>query len=286
MIAVASLMTGSAAAAFIAGMIAFFAPCCSGVMMPTYLAAISGHKPLRTAMLTAIYVAGVAVIVWPITMGAGVIGQWTSRFHPQLFVIGGLMLLATAAALWRGTMLSLPFARQPEMTGSVGSVFLLGVFSGAITACCAPVLAGAVALSALNGSALGGFILGGAYITGIVFPLVIIALFFTGAKAKARARDWKFTIRLGNYVKPTSLSRLVGTAVFGGFGLFFVVVAVTGQSRRALGFQRSMSAYLNNHVAPYAAHVSNWVAWPALALFVTVLVVAVVRSLKKESTHE
>lgn len=216
-------------------------------------------------------------------MGAGAIGQWTSRFHPQLFVIGGLMMLATAAGLWRGTMLSLPFARQPEMTGSV---FLLGVFSGAITACCAPVLAGAVALSALNGSALGGFILGGAYIAGIVFPLVIIALFFTGAKGKARARGWKFTIRLGSYMKATSLSRLVGTAVFGGFGLFFVVTAVTGQSRRALGFQRSMSAYLNNHVAPYAAHVSNWVAWPALALFVAVLVAVVVRSLKKESTHE
>lgn len=283
--AAASLMTGSAAAAFVAGMIAFFAPCCSGVMMPTYLAAISGHKPLRTAMLTAIYVAGVSVIVWPITMGAGAIGQLTSRFHPELFVIGGLMLLATATALWRGTMLSLPFARQPEMTGSVGSVFLLGVFSGAITACCAPVLAGAVALSALNGSAIGGFILGGAYILGIVFPLVVIALFFTGAKRKAR--DWKFTIRWGSYVKPTSLSRLVGTTVFGGFGLFFVVAAVTGQSRRALGFQRSMSAFLNNHVAPYATHISNWVAWPALAMFVAVLFAVVVRSLrKKEPTNE
>lgn len=248
-----SLMTGSAAAAFVAGMIAFFAPCCSGVMMPTYLAAISGHKPLRTAMLTAIYVAGVAAVVWPITMGAGAIGQLASRFHPELFVIGGLMMLATATALWRGTMLSLPFVRQPEMTGSVGSVFLLGVFSGAITACCAPVLAGAVALSALNGSALGGFILGGAYIMGIVFPLVIIALFFTGAKARAKASDWKFTIRLGRYGKSTSISRVVGTAVFGAFGLFFVVMAVTGQSRRALGVQRSMSTYLNNHVAPYAA---------------------------------
>jgi cytochrome c biogenesis protein CcdA len=280
-------MTGSAAAAFVAGMIAFFAPCCSGVMMPTYLAAISGHKPLRTAMLTAIYVAGVAAIVWPITMGAGAIGQLASRFHPELFVIGGLMMLATAIALWRGTMLSLPFARQPEMTGSVGSVFLLGVFSGAITACCAPVLAGAVALSALNGSALGGFILGGAYILGIVFPLVIIALFFTGAKARGKAGDWKFTIRLGSYVKSTSISRLVGTAVFGGFGLFFVVAAVTGQSRRALGFQRSMSTYLNNHVAPYATHVSNLIAWPVLALFVAGLIAVVIRSLrKKETTHE
>lgn len=129
-----TLLGGSAAAAFIAGMIAFFAPCCSGVMMPTYLAAISGHKPLRTARLTAIYVAGVSTIVWPITMGAGAIGQFTNRFHVELIVIGGLMLLATAFVLWRGSMLSLPLGRQPEMTGTVGSVYLLGIFSGAVTA--------------------------------------------------------------------------------------------------------------------------------------------------------
>ena len=38
------LMAGSLAAAFAAGMVAFFAPCCAGVMMPAYLAAISGGR--------------------------------------------------------------------------------------------------------------------------------------------------------------------------------------------------------------------------------------------------
>ncbi len=278
-----TLLGGSAAAAFIAGMIAFFAPCCSGVMMPTYLAAISGHKPLRTARLTAIYVAGVSTIVWPITMGAGAIGQFTNRFHVELIVIGGLMLLATAFVLWRGSMLSLPLGRQPEMTGTVGSVYLLGIFSGAVTACCAPVLAGAVALSALNGTILSGFALGGAYILGIVFPLVIIALFFTGAKRTFR--DPRVTISLGSYRKQTSLSRLVGTVVFGAFGFLFVGLALTGQSRRELNFQRSFNAFLNQHLATIAGNVPNWLAWPALAVFVTALVVLVGKSTRKKEPN-
>jgi cytochrome c-type biogenesis protein len=271
-----TLLSGSAAAAFVAGMIAFFAPCCSGVMMPTYLAAISGNRPLKTARLTAIYVAGVATIVWPITLGAGAIGQFTNRFHPQLFVVGGLMLLATAVVLWRGSMLRVPWARQPEMTGTIGSVYLLGIFSGAVTACCAPVLAGAVALSALNGTILGGFALGGAYILGIVFPLVVIALFFMGAQHQLR--DPKFTFSLGRYQKSTSLARVVGTFIFGSFGLFFIATALTGQSRRELGFERTLNSFLTQHLASAAGHVSNWFAWPVLVLFVAALVAVVIRS--------
>jgi cytochrome c-type biogenesis protein len=276
-----TIMGGSAAAAFVAGMIAFFAPCCSGVMMPTYLAAISGGNRFRIARLTAIYVAGVAAIVWPITLGAAAIGQWTNRFHPQLFVIGGLMMLFTAVTLWRGSMLPLPIP-QPELTGTAGSVFLLGVFSGAATACCAPVLAGAVALSALQGTWLGGFLLGGAYILGIVFPLVILALVFHGAKG--RVRDPKFTLALGAYRKRISLSRLVGALVFGASGLFFIGLALTGESQSGNGVQRWISAQLNHHVAAHAGQVPNWLVWPALALFTAGLIFLVFRPRKEPSS--
>ncbi len=274
-----TIMGGSAAAAFVAGMIAFFAPCCSGVMMPTYLAAISGGNRFRTARLTAIYVAGVAAIVWPITLGAGAIGQWTNRYHPQLFVIGGLMMLFTAAVLWRGSMLPMPI-RQPELTGTAGSVFILGVFSGAATACCAPVLAGAVALSALNASWIGGFALGGAYILGIVFPLVILALAFSGAKKKVR--DPKFTLSIASYRKRISVSRFVGTLVFGASGLFFIGLALAGESQSGNRMQRWISAQLNHHLAAHAGGVPNWITWPGLALFAATLIFVVLRPRKKE----
>ncbi len=63
------LLGGSLAAAFAAGMVAFFAPCCAGVMLPAYLAAIGGGRRLKVARLSALYIAGVTVVVLPITMG-------------------------------------------------------------------------------------------------------------------------------------------------------------------------------------------------------------------------
>jgi cytochrome c-type biogenesis protein len=270
-----TIMGGSAAAAFVAGMIAFFAPCCSGVMMPTYLAAISGNSRIRMARLTAVYVGGVALVVLPITLGAGAIGQWTSRYHPQLFVLGGLMMVMTAVTLWRGSMLPIPMLRQPELTGTAGSVFVLGVFSGAATACCAPVLAGAVALSALNQSWLGGLAMGLSYLAGIILPLVLIAVVFNGAKKKVR--DPKFTLAIASYRKRISLSRLVGSVVFAASGLFFIGLALAGESQSGNSMQRWISRQLNHQLAAHAGQIPNWIAWPALLLFAATLVYLVLK---------
>jgi cytochrome c biogenesis protein CcdA len=275
-----TILGGSAAAAFVAGMVAFFAPCCSGVMMPTYLAAIGGGNRFRVARLTAIYVAGVAAIVLPITLGAGAIGQWTSRYHPQLFVIGGLMMIMTAITLWRGSILPIPMLRQPELTGTAGSVFVLGVFSGAATACCAPVLAGAVALSALNQTWLGGLAMGGAYLMGIVTPLVLIALLFNAAKKKVR--DPKFTLTIASYRKRISVSRLVGAIVFAASGLFFIGLALAGESQSGNSMQRWIGRQLNQHIATHAGDVPNWISWPALLSFTAFLVYLVAKPRHKE----
>ena len=51
-----ALLTGSALAAFLAGMVAFFAPCCAFVMLPTYLASVTGASRWRTAALTGVFV--------------------------------------------------------------------------------------------------------------------------------------------------------------------------------------------------------------------------------------
>jgi cytochrome c-type biogenesis protein len=270
-----TIMGGSAAAAFVAGMIAFFAPCCSGVMMPTYLAAISGNSRIRMARLTAVYVGGVALVVLPITLGAGAIGQWTSRYHPQLFVLGGLMMIFTAVTLWRGSMLPTPMLRQPELTGTAGSVFVLGVFSGAATACCAPVLAGAVALSALNQSWLGGLAMGLSYLGGIILPLVLIAVIFNGAKKKVR--DPKFTLAIASYRKRISLSRLVGAVIFGASGLFFIGLALAGESQSGNSMQRWISRQLNHHLATHAGQIPNWITWPVLLVFAAALAYLVLK---------
>lgn len=274
------LLAGSLAASFAAGMVAFFAPCCAGVMMPAYLAAIGGGHRFRVARLTAVYVAGVSLVVLPITLGAAAISSYVSKWHPQMFTLGGLMMIGVAVALWRGTMLPIDVP-QPKLTGSTLSVFGLGVFSGGATACCAPVLAGAIALSATSGTIAGGLLLGIAYVAGMMVPLIPLALIY--GRAKKRVRDPKVTLRLGAHAKRIGIMKLVGVVIFAGFGVLFVVLALTGNSDTAPGFQQAMGSWMRT-VASYLDGVPNVVSLPILAAVIGGFLYAVLR--KGNDGHE
>mgnify|MGYP000468686855 CR=1 FL=1 len=267
------LFAGSLAAAFAAGLVAFFAPCCSGVMLPTYLAAVSGGSRFRVARLSALYVAGVAVVVLPITLGASALAALVSDWHAQLFVLGGVLMLFVAAALWRGTMLPVR-VRKPALTGSPASVFALGAFSGAATACCAPVLAGAVALSATSADVGGGLLLGAAYVTGLVAPLVPVALL--AGRLRGRAPDPPVTLRLRGYAKRLTVSRLAGAAVFGGFGVLFIALALSGNSDSAPAFQETLGVWARR-LGAYVDDVPNLVALPVLAAVLAAFALAAIR---------
>lgn len=274
------LMAGSVAAAFAAGMVAFFAPCCAGVMMPAYLAAIGGGRRMRVARLTAIYVAGVSLVVLPITLGAATLASYVSKWHPQMFTIGGLMMIGVAIALWRGTMLPIHL-RQPTMSGSALSVFGLGAFSGGATACCAPVLAGAIALSATSGTIAGGLLLGVAYVAGMMAPLVPLALVF--GRARKRVRDPLVALRIGGHVKHIGAARLAGTVIFAGFGLLFVGLALTGNSDTAPGFQRTLGTWMRQ-IADALDGIPNIATVPVLVLVVGAFLTAALK--RGDRSHE
>jgi cytochrome c biogenesis protein CcdA len=253
-------MAGSLAAAFAAGMVAFFAPCCAGVMMPAYLAAIGGGHRFRVARLTAVYVLGVALVVLPITLGAAAVASYVSQWHAQLFALGGLMMIGVAIALWRGTMLPVDIP-QPELTGTTLSVFGLGVFSGAATACCAPVLAGAIALSATSATIAGGLLLGGAYVAGMMAPLIPLALLY--GRARKRVRDPQVTLSAFGHSRRIGVAKLAGVVLFGAFGVLFVTLAVLGESETAPGFQSDLGAWVRR-VASHVDEIPNAVTLPAL----------------------
>lgn len=274
------LFAGSLAAAFAAGLVAFFAPCCAGVMVPTYLAAVSDGSRLRVARLSALYVTGVATIVLPITLGASALAAAVSDWHAQLFVLGGVMMLAVAAGLWRGTMLSLGLPK-PALTGSAGSVIALGAFSGAATACCAPVLAGAVALSATTADLVGGLLLGMAYVAGLVVPLLPVGLL---ADRLRGIRDPAVTLRLRGYTKRLTVSRLAGSALFAGFGLLFIGLALTGNSESAPAFQETLGLWARR-LAAYVDGVPNVVALPILAAVVVGFLLAGLKKGREAREH-
>src|ERR1035437_5742495 len=184
------LTTGSILAAFFAGGVALFAPCCIVFLAPSYLAGAVKSRRWRLLPLTFIFAAGLALVLVPLTMGMSLLAGAIARYHAPLYYAGGTLMIALALLALSGRMWSLPsIMRTPDTTrGDSASFFALGVFSGIASSCCAPVLAGVMTLSALSGSAIGGLLLGLAFVFGMVFPLFVMALVWD--KAHLADRRW------------------------------------------------------------------------------------------------
>lgn len=278
-----ALLTGSALAAFLAGMVAFFAPCCAFVMLPTYLASVSGANRWRTAALTAVFVAGVATVVWPLTIGAAGLSQLIAANHETMFVLGGALMLAVGAATLAGWMWHhAPSVGGGDPSGVVG-IYGMGVFAGAATACCAPVLAGAVAIAGVSGSWWAGAVLGLFYLLGLVSPLLLAALGI--GRLRERLHDPKLSMRLLGRRVHTTAMRLVGGLTFVALGALLIALALTGNARTAPDAQQAFGRWLTarandlNDLVPVAA---GWVL--VLALVAAVLVVGV-RALRHPATR-
>jgi cytochrome c biogenesis protein CcdA len=235
------LTTGSVLAAFFAGGVALFAPCCIVFLAPSYMAVAVKNRRWRLLPLTFTFAAGLALVLVPITLGMSLVASAIANYHAPLYYAGGVLMLALAALSVSGKMISLPsFLRAPDTArGDSASFFALGVFSGIASSCCAPVLAGVMALSALSGSALGGITLGLAYTFGMVFPLFVMALawdrFGLGEKKFLRAKPVR--IRVAGRVLATNTVNLVVAAAFAVMGGFVIYLANTGQMTGGPGFQ-------------------------------------------------
>lgn len=211
-----ALIVASLVTATLAGLAALFAPCCIGVLLPAYFASIFRQK--RTVLLmTVVFFLGLLAVFLPIGLGFGLIGDVFKQFHRTIYIIGSIFLFSLGSFLILGKHLSMPYniGHKGKVTGAV-SVFVLGIFSGFATLCCAPVLAGAMALSILPGSILWGGIYSFFYVLGMVSPLFIISYFADKTKIMERTSIFKrnFTYKIfGNSVSVT-FSNLLSGAIF------------------------------------------------------------------------
>ncbi len=244
---------GSILAAFIAGSVALFAPCCITVMFPAYLAAAVRNNRWRLVPLTMIFAGGVAVVLVPLTLGLTVLTKALLGAHTIVYAVGGLLMLMFAGFAATGATWSLPFLRSsPDIARTdSGGVFALGVFSGAASACCAPVLAGVVAMSAVAPGLLEGTAIGLSYVFGMVFPLVVITLLWDRSRLAQAGRleskpvTWKF----GSRTFTTTRLSLWAAALFVLMGIVLLVVAATGATL-APTFQRGLAAWLQTTLTP------------------------------------
>lgn len=167
-------------ASFLAGAAALFAPCCITVLLPAYLASAFREKK-NILKMTFIFFSGISVILVPIGLGAASLAVVFQRFHSEMYMIGGLfMVVLGVMAVFGKGLTMIPMAKRSIDMSSLNSksVFLLGIFSGAATSCCAPVLAGAVTLAALSGTFWKAMAVTFAYVFGMTFPLFLTAYFY------------------------------------------------------------------------------------------------------------
>ena len=68
------ILGASIIAAFLAGMVALFAPCCITVLLPAYLASTFRQKK-NILKMTFIFFAGISAVLIPIGMGAAVLAE-------------------------------------------------------------------------------------------------------------------------------------------------------------------------------------------------------------------
>ncbi|MDZ7578737.1 MAG: cytochrome c biogenesis CcdA family protein [Candidatus Nanopelagicales bacterium] len=244
------LTSGSIVAAFFAGGVALFAPCCIVFLMPSFLAGAAKNRRWRLLPLTFVFAAGLGLVLVPITVGVSLVAATVAKYHTQLYFLGGVLMLALAGLALSGRMWSMPsFLHTPDTRrGDTASMFALGVFSGIASSCCAPVLAGVMTLSALSGTVAGGITLGLAYVFGMVFPMFVMALlwdrFRLGERRFAQARP--VTLRLGSHRLKTNTVNIAVAIVFAVIGVLVLALARSSQMTSGPGFQQAIGEWLGS----------------------------------------
>lgn len=229
-------------AAFVAGMVALFAPCCITFLLPAYLGSVFKEKE-KVILMTLVFGAGIFVALLPAVLGVAFISKLLFRYHDIIYILGGFVMLIVAVTTFLGMKLPMPNLDRLHVGGrtDVVSIFTLGVVSGITSACCAPVLIGIMTLTFLSPNFFGALLVGGVYVLGMIIPLLLIAVFLSDKMPK-------LTFLKRPVIGAVTLSNLIASVVFFITGLLALGLTVTGKlsAENMDVFTKTITGALNN----------------------------------------
>ncbi len=253
--------------AFLGGVVALLAPCCISVMLPAFLATGFRHHRGGVVPATLAFGTGVATVILPIGLGATALSRLFIEQHTWLFSIGGLLMVVGGVAVLSGHMPTLPMPGARAVTeGSYASAYVLGLFSGIASACCAPVLVGVAVLAGATGSFPVALAIGVAYVAGMVAPLAAAVLWDRRRERATRLlSDRTIHLRLGGWRRSLALGTAVSGLLLIGMGVLAVVLAFTESGMPNSGWQVEASVWLQ-HTASVIGDALSWLPGWAIAL--------------------
>ncbi len=276
-------------AAFIAGIAALFAPCCVTVLLPVYLSSIFRQRS-TVLLMTFVFFLGLLTVFLPLGLGIAGLGQAFSKYHNLIYVLGGIFLTVLGSTILLGIHFSLPFSFNPnvKVTGAA-SVFVLGIFSGFATLCCAPVLAGVLALSALPGSVFLGGMFTVAYVLGMVVPLFILAYFIdrTDVMEKLQFMNKEFRYKIASSEIRLKFSEVLSGAAFLLMGILILYLAQANKISSHSEYQMEMNLYMAQLTDRLTVYIGSipWFVLPGLVVMFVILFI-VHRGLRSEKSKE
>src|SRR3989337_2549939 len=219
-------------AAFVAGMIALFAPCCITFLLPAYLGSVFKEKE-KIMFMTLVCGAGIFVVLMPAVLGVAIISQFLFRYHDPIYIAGGLVMILVGVASLLGLKSPIMF-HPPETSGKtkvdVLSIFTLGIFSGITSACCAPVLIGILTMAFLSPTFFGSLLIGAVYVLGMVAPLLIISVFLSDKINKLQVIKRKVgSLTLMGREFVVTFNNLIAFLIFFIAGIFTLILTLKGQ---------------------------------------------------------
>ena len=249
------LVGTSLIAAFVAGVAALFAPCCITVLLPSYLGNIFKEK-YKIFFMTFVFFLGILTVFLPIGLGASYLAQLFSQYHNAIFTVGGIFLVVLGVTMLLGKKFTTPTSVRDGMKGHVSSVYVLGIFSAIATTCCAPVLAGVLALSVASGTIVWGALYTLAYVVGMTLPLFIIAAFLDKANLTERFTNARKTVamRIGGLSWRITVSELVSGLIFLLMGGYITYLAFSNKLFTHSSYQLEMNLWN----AKFLGAINSW----------------------------
>jgi cytochrome c-type biogenesis protein len=234
--------------------------------------------------MTFIFFLGVFLVFLPLGLGFGALGALFLKFHNWTYGLGAIFFIALGFFIILGFHPRMPFHVPQKLENQkIPSIFLLGIFSGLATTCCAPVLAGVLALSVLPGSVFWGAMYAMVYVLGMVTPLFIIALFLDKVDFTEKFLFFRKSLNykvLGKDVV-VSLAQFIAGLMFLAMGALIFVLTFTG----GLKMESGVLVKVNILVAKYlyllrsAMESIPWFVFPAL--FILILFIIIKSSVKQ-----
>lgn len=268
--------------AFLGGILALFAPCCIVSLGPAYLAGALSSSRGRLVERTGLFALGVAAVLLPIVLGLGALGVLLNQAHRGTYFVGGLLMLAMglSAVAGKGWTMPMPMMHRPRRgSQGMGGMFLLGVFSGVVSSCCAPVLGGVLVLSVTAGSLLRALALGAAYVAGMVFPLFLAALLWERLHLD-RANIFRgrmVSVPVAGRRIQRTLPEIGASVLFLSMGGLMLGLSLTGRSTYAPPFLIQVSRWGSSQLGMLAdrlAGIPDWALGLGLIALISVMIVA------------